>query len=189
VGYKPAVASGWSDLDKQLRVEHQAFAVPADGEWAAAGTEGGKVVVWYTGDASGAPATKSLLAGGAKVDGLLASARGRRLFMPTGDAQLHVWNLSRTGAEPAHWVMPGHETVNEFSQYFTPGNMLTFELDLTNNPQPGGTPDEFTFQLIDNTLDEVSTTDPSGSDSLMIIDLTGSMLAPRFTRQMETGSP
>lgn len=66
----------------------------------------------------------------------------------------------------------------EFSQYFTPGSLLTFQLDLTNNPQPGGTPDEFTFQLIDNTLGEISTTDPSGSNSLVIIDLTGGPLAP-----------
>ena len=72
----------------------------------------------------------------------------------------------------------GGSVFNEFSQYFAPGSMLTFHLDLTNNPQSSGTPDEFTFQLIDNTLNEVPTTDPSGSDSLVIIDLTGGALQP-----------
>jgi hypothetical protein len=74
----------------------------------------------------------------------------------------------------------GGSFFNEFSQYFTPGSMLTFQLDLTNNPQSSGTPDEFTFQLIDNTLVEISTTDPSGSNSLVIIDLTGGALQPEI---------
>jgi hypothetical protein len=69
---------------------------------------------------------------------------------------------------------------SEFSQYFTPGSSLNFQLSLTNSPQPTGTPDEFTFQLIDNTLGEVSTTDPSGSDSLIIIDLTGPGASPQI---------
>ena len=49
---------------------------------------------------------------------------------------------------------------SEFSQFFTPGNLLTFQLDLTNVAEPPPTPDEFTFQLIDKTDGEVSTTDP-----------------------------
>ncbi len=68
---------------------------------------------------------------------------------------------------------------SEFSQYFTPGNLLTFQLDLTNAAEPPPTPDEFTFQLTDKTNAEVSTTDPSGSNSLIIIDLTGSALSPQ----------
>jgi hypothetical protein len=69
---------------------------------------------------------------------------------------------------------------NEFSQYFAPGSMLAFQLDLTNTPQSSGTPDEFTFQLIDNTLAEIPTTDPTGSGSLAIIDLTGGTLQPEI---------
>jgi hypothetical protein len=68
---------------------------------------------------------------------------------------------------------------NEFSQYFTPGSKFTFQLDLSNHPQPTPTPDEFTFQLIDKTSNEVSTTDPSGSNSLLVIDLTGVALQPQ----------
>lgn len=67
---------------------------------------------------------------------------------------------------------------SEFSQYFKPGSNLTFRLDLTNNAQTSNTPDEFTFQLIDRTGGEISTTDPSGSNSVFIIDLTGATLKP-----------
>lgn len=62
---------------------------------------------------------------------------------------------------------------NEYSQYFTPGNQLTFQLTLTGNIQPS-TPDEFSFQLIDGTSTEVSTSDPSGGNSLFTIDITDS---------------
>ncbi len=76
----------------------------------------------------------------------------------------------------------GGSFFNEFSQYFTPGSLLTFQLDLlTTRSQPTGPPDEFTFQLIDNTLGEISTTDPSGSNSLMVIDLTNSNV-PTFVQ-------
>ena len=68
---------------------------------------------------------------------------------------------------------------NEFSQNFTAGDTLTFRLDLTNNAQPPPTPDEFTFQLIDKSNAEIPTTDPSGSNSLVVIDLTGSELRPQ----------
>jgi hypothetical protein len=69
---------------------------------------------------------------------------------------------------------------NEFSQYFNPGGVVTFQLDLTNNVQPSGTPDEFTLQLIDRTMAEIPTTDPSGSNSLAVIDLTGAALQPQI---------
>jgi hypothetical protein len=74
----------------------------------------------------------------------------------------------------------GGSFFNEFSQNIAPGSMLSFQINLTNNPQSSGTPDEFTFQLIDNTLSGISTTDPSGSSSLVIIDLTGGTLTPRI---------
>jgi hypothetical protein len=62
---------------------------------------------------------------------------------------------------------------NEFSGYFVPGDTLSFRLDLTNVPQPSATPDEFSFQLIDSSNNEVSTNDPSGGNSLLIVDLEG----------------
>jgi hypothetical protein len=68
---------------------------------------------------------------------------------------------------------------NEFSQAFVPGATFTFQLDLTANADAGGTPDEFTFQLLDASGNEVSTNDPSGSNALLIIDITGSALQPQ----------
>src|SRR5207248_887858 len=73
----------------------------------------------------------------------------------------------------------GGSFFNEFAQYFTPGSALTFQLNLTNNSQTT-TPDEFTFQLIDKTLGELATADPSGSNSLVVIDLTGATLEPHI---------
>ena len=68
---------------------------------------------------------------------------------------------------------------NEFSQYFTPGDVLGFQLDLSNNTQFSGTPDEFTFQVIDSSLGGIPSNDPSGSNALLIVDLTGSVLQPQ----------
>lgn len=65
---------------------------------------------------------------------------------------------------------------NEFSQFFQPGTLLSFHLDLTNHAEAPPTPDEFTFQMIDNTGTEIPTTDPSGSNSLLVVDLLGSPL-------------
>ncbi len=80
----------------------------------------------------------------------------------------------------------GGSFFNEFSQFFNPGNALTFRLELTKNPQPGGTPDEFTFQLIDKTNGEVSTTDPSGSDSLLMSISPVRHCSPKSTPRMGT---
>jgi hypothetical protein len=55
-----------------------------------------------------------------------------------------------------------------------------FQLDLTNNAQASGAPDEFTFQLIDKSDAEIPTTDSSGSNSRVVIDLTGSAPQPEI---------
>jgi hypothetical protein len=68
---------------------------------------------------------------------------------------------------------------NEFSQYFTPGNQLTFQLTLTGNIQPS-VPDEFSFQLIDATSTEVPTSDPSGGDSVFLINIANSTPAAQI---------
>lgn len=98
----------------------------------------------------------------------------------TGNPFLNSGNTSGDLGSTVTVTTSGGTFFNEFSQYFMPGSLLTFQIDLTNNPQSSGTPDEFTFQLIDNTLNEISTTDPSGSNSLIIVDLTGEMLEPEI---------
>ena len=62
--------------------------------------------------------------------------------------------------------------VSEFTQNFAPGNTLDFDLNLTNNVDAGGTPDEFSFALLDGTGTEIPTTGPG--DALMVIDIDSS---------------
>ncbi len=95
-----------------------------------------------------------------------------------GSASTIQTSGSPSGNLSSQVVLTDNTFFTEFSQQFNPGNTLSFQLDLTNNADAGGTPDEFTFQLLDNTGNEVSTTDPSGSNSLLIIDLTGATLQP-----------
>ena len=97
----------------------------------------------------------------------------------TGNPFSNSGNASGTLGSTVKLNTSGSVFFNEFSEYFKPGSKVTFQLDLTNHPQPASTPDEFTFQLIDKTSNEVSTTDPSGSNSLLVIDLTGIALQPQ----------
>jgi hypothetical protein len=62
---------------------------------------------------------------------------------------------------------------NEFSQYFVPGLQLSFQLNLSDMIQPS-IPDEFSFQLIDGSSTEIPTSDPSGGNSLLLLDITSS---------------
>ncbi len=96
----------------------------------------------------------------------------------TGSPFSNSGNASGNFAATITLNTSGGTFFSEFSQYFKPGDTLTLQLDLTNDPQPTATPDEFTVQLIDSTGNEISTTDPSGSNSLLILDLTGSALNP-----------
>lgn len=66
-----------------------------------------------------------------------------------------------------------------FDQGFTPGNTLSFHIDLTSNV--GSTPDSFSFFLIQNytpggllggSSTTVPTTDPTGSDNLLFVQIT-----------------
>jgi hypothetical protein len=47
---------------------------------------------------------------------------------------------------------------NSFSQPFTPGNSLHFRVSLGTNLDPGGTPDQFSFAILDKTGVEIPTT-------------------------------
>jgi hypothetical protein len=89
-------------------------------------------------------------------------------------------NASGSLASTVSLSTSGGTFFNEFSQNFVPGNTLSFQLDLSNHPQSGPTPDEFTFQLIDGTTSEVTTTDPSGSNSLIVVDLNGATVVPQI---------
>ncbi len=46
---------------------------------------------------------------------------------------------------------------NAFTQQFNPGSLLKFRLQVSTNVDAGGTPDEFSFSILDNTLTELPT--------------------------------
>lgn len=50
---------------------------------------------------------------------------------------------------------------NEYIENFTPGSLLSFTLNTTNNADPGGTPDLFTLAILDSLGSELPTTGPA----------------------------
>lgn len=63
---------------------------------------------------------------------------------------------------------------NEFTQQFEPGLMLSLDVGLTNNVDVGSPPDEFTFAILDSAFQEIQTTDPTGGNVLLRIDINSS---------------
>ena len=59
---------------------------------------------------------------------------------------------------------------NEFDQTFTAGSILGFDLSLTTNPVTP-TPDQFSFAILDNNLDELGTTDPSDANTIITVNI------------------
>jgi len=60
--------------------------------------------------------------------------------------------------------------LNEVQFSLTPGSSLSFLFDSTSNPDTGA-PDTFTFAIDDGSGLEISTTNPSGFDSFVEVDL------------------
>ena len=65
---------------------------------------------------------------------------------------------------------------NEFLQGVTFGTTISFNLSLTTNG--ASTPDNFSFYLLDSSQFPIVTSDPTGTDSLISIDITGPGLTP-----------
>lgn len=76
---------------------------------------------------------------------------------------------------------------NEFTENFTPGSLLSFRVDLTTN-FAGGTPDSFTFSLLDSSGNPIPTSDPTGANALLAIDL-GSTTSPQTYGNGSMGPP
>jgi hypothetical protein len=62
------------------------------------------------------------------------------------------------------------DTFQELFQTFTPGTILSFDVDLTTNVD-GVTPDAFVFSILDNTLANIPTT--GLGNSLLLVNLDG----------------
>jgi hypothetical protein len=73
---------------------------------------------------------------------------------------------------------------NNFQQSFTAGSTFSFMVDLTTNLDAGGTPDAFTFALLDNLGNNISTADPGGS--LLTVNLNSA--TPTVTTFAGTGN-
>lgn len=80
---------------------------------------------------------------------------------------------------------------NAFGQFFTAGSTLSFTLDLTTNVDLGGTPDQFSMYVYDpNTNPIAATTDPTGLDSLLAINLnSASPTINNYDPSLATASP
>ncbi|HTS21714.1 MAG TPA: NF038129 family PEP-CTERM protein [Casimicrobiaceae bacterium] len=61
--------------------------------------------------------------------------------------------------------------LNIFASSFTPGSVLSFDFALTTNVDPGGTPDQLSMVLLGGDGTPVASTDPSGADSLLTVDI------------------
>ncbi len=58
--------------------------------------------------------------------------------------------------------------LNEYFESFTPGSLLSFQVSTTNVADPGGTPDLFTFAILDSHGDEL----PTNGSSSEFLDVT-----------------
>jgi len=56
-------------------------------------------------------------------------------------------------------------------QAFTPGTQLSFQVDLSTNPNTGVAPDDFAFSLLDASGSPIPTQDPSGADTFLTVML------------------
>ncbi len=62
-----------------------------------------------------------------------------------------------------------NEFFNQFIQPFTPGSLLRFRVSLSTNVDAGGTPDEFSFAILDSSSTEIPTL--GGFDAFLVLDV------------------
>jgi hypothetical protein len=63
---------------------------------------------------------------------------------------------------------------NILAQYFTAGSSVSFGLNLTTNVDPGSTPDQFGFVILDPGGNPIPTSDLTGSNYLAVINIDSS---------------
>lgn len=68
-------------------------------------------------------------------------------------------------------VIHDSSAFNSLDQGFTPGSLLKFDVDLTTAVDAGGTPDQFSFAILDKDLVELGTTDPSGANTIITVNV------------------
>jgi hypothetical protein len=68
---------------------------------------------------------------------------------------------------------------NQFFQEFSPGNTLSFDVNLTEFVDAGPQPDEFTFAILDCSQTEIPTTSPA--NALVSVDITSPLTINSFS--------
>ncbi len=84
---------------------------------------------------------------------------------------------SVSGALPGTTMLTNASFFNEYQQGIILGSTISFQVDLTANaPSAGSLPDTFSLFLLDSTASSslITTTDPTGSDSLLTTQVDGS---------------
>jgi len=76
---------------------------------------------------------------------------------------------------------------NQYVEAFTPGTLMNFRLQITANVDSGGTPDEFSMSILDNSGSEIPTLGRGAS--LLIIDINSSNPIPSAFASDTTRSP
>jgi hypothetical protein len=77
---------------------------------------------------------------------------------------------------------------NAMTQGLVPGSLLTFSLNLTTNPDPGGTPDVFAMSILDPNGNEIPTLDPSGANTLLMITIDSVLGVQSFSSDPNTAT-
>ena len=126
------------------------------------------------------------LLGGSPLQGNTASISG---FATTGTLGTSSTSGNVTGSLTSQpLVLTTSTFFNEHLQAITFGaGLTTFNLTLSTNFS-GGTPDSFSFFLLDNTLTPFTTSDPTGANALFAIDITNATAAVVFTSAAATAT-
>jgi len=78
---------------------------------------------------------------------------------------------------------------NVFAQNFTAGSGISFVLNLTTNLAAGPTPDEFGFVILDPSGNPIPTSDPTGNDNLVLINIDSTSPTPVSYSDLVTVTP
>ncbi|HEY7333481.1 MAG TPA: NF038129 family PEP-CTERM protein [Bryobacteraceae bacterium] len=128
---------------------------------------------------SGAPPAPFSLAfefadGSGVGDGNNSVTLSNFLFGGGGPSGSPFLSGSVTGDLLSSVVFTDAASTSVFFQGFTPGNSLSFTVDLTTNVDPGGIPDEFIMSLLDSSLSPIPTTSSSPLFPLLVVDIDSS---------------
>ena len=94
-----------------------------------------------------------------------------------------------TGNLLAGATLTDSEFTNTFASFFTAGNTLSFDLNLTGNVDSGGTPDFFSFLILNSLGDVIPTADPSGFGNMIAVNIDSANPSIQSYSDLVTVSP